>query len=258
MNSTPHPVMPIPPDDPDRNLVLALPHVGVVGHTYTILLTGEDTAGRYTLIDMHVPSGGGPPPHRHDFEEMFTVLDGETEITFCGVTSIARAGETVNVPANAPHAFTNGSDHPRKGAVHVLASRPGKVLPGGRNPVGRPDAVTPSARRGSRGSVHRQSPGARPAIPDRATSRALRTRIQHAVGRSPDGAAPPPLRPRGKAVTTSTSPPRLRAAGVRQSESRRPRWLRVHAPTRMQVSTCALVASQDCCKYVAGAVRTTA
>ena len=109
----------IPPDDPRRQLAVArpdedqaLPHVGLVGDTYTILLTGEDTAGRYTLIDMHVPPGGGPPPHRHDFEEMFTVLEGEVELTFRGEHMVARAGETVNVPANAPHAFTNASGQP--------------------------------------------------------------------------------------------------------------------------------------------------
>jgi quercetin dioxygenase-like cupin family protein len=108
---------PIPPDDVRRELARArpdedeaLPHFGVVGDTYTILLTGQDTAGRYTLIDMHVPPGGGPPPHRHDFEEMFTVLEGEIELTFRGATSTARAGQTVNVPANAPHAFRNSSD----------------------------------------------------------------------------------------------------------------------------------------------------
>jgi quercetin dioxygenase-like cupin family protein len=60
----------------------------------SILLSGEDTAGRYTLIDMHVPPGGGPPPHRHDFEEMFTVLEGQIEITFRGATSVAGGGET--------------------------------------------------------------------------------------------------------------------------------------------------------------------
>jgi hypothetical protein len=65
----------IPADDPNRNLTLAwaddnLPHIGLVGDTYTILVTGKDTAGRYCLIDMHIPPGGGPPPHRHDFEEM--------------------------------------------------------------------------------------------------------------------------------------------------------------------------------------------
>jgi quercetin dioxygenase-like cupin family protein len=63
---------------------------------------------------MHVPPGGGPPPHRHDFEEMFTVLDGEVQVTFRGETLVARAGETINVPANAPHAFTNAADTPSR------------------------------------------------------------------------------------------------------------------------------------------------
>jgi quercetin dioxygenase-like cupin family protein len=112
---------PVPPDDLSRKLTVArpdsdqrLPHIGLVGDTYTILVTGDDTKGKYTLIDMHVPPGGGPPPHRHDFEEMFTVLDGEVQVTFRGQTLTARAGETVNVPANAPHAFTNATDTPSR------------------------------------------------------------------------------------------------------------------------------------------------
>jgi quercetin dioxygenase-like cupin family protein len=107
---------PLPPDDSQRHLTVArpdedkgLPHFGLVGDTYTVLVTGDDTAGKYTLIDMHVPPGGGPPPHRHDFEEMFTVLEGEVELTFRGQHLVAKAGETVNVPANAPHSFRNAS-----------------------------------------------------------------------------------------------------------------------------------------------------
>ena len=91
-----------------------LPHVGVVGDTYTILLSGEDTNGHYCLIDMHVPPDGGPSPHRHDFEETFTVLEGEIEVTFRSEKSTLRAGETANVPANAPHSFTNASDAPAR------------------------------------------------------------------------------------------------------------------------------------------------
>src|SRR6202051_1679738 len=63
---------------------------------------------------MHVPPGGGPPPHRHDFEEMFTVLDGEIELTFRGVSTVAAAGVTINVPANAPHVFRNVSEQPAR------------------------------------------------------------------------------------------------------------------------------------------------
>jgi quercetin dioxygenase-like cupin family protein len=112
---------PIPPDDLSRALTIArpeedqsLPHIGLVGDTYTILVTGRDTAGKYTLIDMHVPPGGGPPPHRHDFEEMFSVLDGQVQVTFRGVSMVLSAGQTINVPANAPHAFTNASDTPAR------------------------------------------------------------------------------------------------------------------------------------------------
>lgn len=106
---------PIPADDQHRTLAIANPddpalrHVAVAGGTYTVLLGGVQTAGRYTLIDMLVPPGGGPPPHRHDFEEMFTLLEGELAFTFRGATSTVRAGTTVNIPANAPHSFVNTS-----------------------------------------------------------------------------------------------------------------------------------------------------
>jgi uncharacterized cupin superfamily protein len=59
---------------------------------------------------MHIPPNGGPPPHRHDFEESFILLDGEIEATFRGTKSTARAGETIHIPANAPHQFRNVSD----------------------------------------------------------------------------------------------------------------------------------------------------
>jgi quercetin dioxygenase-like cupin family protein len=106
----------IPADDPKRYLTIArpnedgdLPHIGLVGDTYTILVSGKDTAGRYCLIDMLIPPGGGPGPHRHNYEEMFTLLEGEVEFTFRGEKLVVRAGETVNIPANAPHFFRNVS-----------------------------------------------------------------------------------------------------------------------------------------------------
>ncbi|MDE1177394.1 MAG: cupin domain-containing protein [Edaphobacter sp.] len=108
----------IPADDLARSLVVkdveTAMHLGLVGDTYTVLLRGEDTAGRHCLIDMYVPPGGGPPPHRHDFEESFTLLEGELEFTFRGEKQRARAGVTVHVPANAPHMFRNVGDGPAR------------------------------------------------------------------------------------------------------------------------------------------------
>ena len=107
---------PVPPDDLTRTLASAnpdhegkLPHIGLVGDTYTITIDGDDTKGRFCVVDMHIPPGGGPGPHRHDFEETFIVLNGEIEATFRGKKSLIYAGETVNIPANAPHMFHNMS-----------------------------------------------------------------------------------------------------------------------------------------------------
>ena len=104
----------IPADDLRRMLTVARPeadasltHIGLVGDTYTILLRGKDTAGRYCLIDMQVPAGGGPGPHRHDFEETFSVLEGAIEAMFRGEKRTVSKGETIHIPANAPHQFHN-------------------------------------------------------------------------------------------------------------------------------------------------------
>jgi quercetin dioxygenase-like cupin family protein len=106
----------LPADDLSRNLIVAqpdknenLPHIGLVGDTYTILLSGDDTAGRFCLIDMSIPPEGGPGPHRHDFEETFILVEGEMEATFRGKKTTVRAGDTVHIPANAPHQFHNSS-----------------------------------------------------------------------------------------------------------------------------------------------------
>lgn len=111
----------LPPDDLKRNMTIAqidkdqsLRHIGLVGDTYTITISGDATAGRFSVIDMHIPPGGGPPPHRHDFEETFILLEGEIEATFGGKKSIVRAGDTVNIPANAPHQFHNASSQPTR------------------------------------------------------------------------------------------------------------------------------------------------
>lgn len=108
----------IPPDNPDRNLTLAqpeqMPHIGLLGSTYTITVAGEATGGRYSIIDMCVLPGGGPPPHRHDFEETFIVLEGELQATFRGQRLVVRAGETLHIPANAPHQFRNSSAVPAR------------------------------------------------------------------------------------------------------------------------------------------------
>jgi quercetin dioxygenase-like cupin family protein len=117
---TPRGASAIPADDLRRKLTAVqpddnkLPHLSVAGDTYTVLVSGNDTSGRHCLIDMYIPPGGGPPPHRHNFEETFTMLEGEIALVFRGEKLMARAGATVNIPANAPHSFKNASSRPAR------------------------------------------------------------------------------------------------------------------------------------------------
>jgi quercetin dioxygenase-like cupin family protein len=112
---------PLSPDDLTRQLKFAqpdtdptLPHIGHVGNTYTVTVSGDDTNGRFSVLDMHITPGGGPPPHRHDFEETFILLEGELQATFRGSKLVLRAGDTVNIPANAPHQFVNAASTPAR------------------------------------------------------------------------------------------------------------------------------------------------
>lgn len=106
--------------------------LSLVGDTYTILISGADTQGRYCLIDMLVPDGGGPPPHRHDFEETFILIDGELSFTFRGATQTVKAPASINIPANAPHQFKNVSGK----TAHILC----QCAPAGQEPRSiRPD-----------------------------------------------------------------------------------------------------------------------
>ena len=125
------PNSPLPPDDLSRSLTHARPdsdpallHLSVIGDTYTTLIATRDTGGRFCLIDMHIPPGGGAPPHRHDFDEMFYVIDGEIEATFRGEKTTVRKGETISIPANAPHAFKNVSSTAAR--LHCLTSPGGQ------------------------------------------------------------------------------------------------------------------------------------
>ena len=115
---------PLPADDPNRKLTVAEPddpllrHILLAGDVYTIVIPGSATDGYFCVIDMLVNDGGGPVPHRHDFEEMFTLLDGELEFIFRGKTQIVKAPFTINIPSNAPHQFKNTSGK----TVHMLCT----------------------------------------------------------------------------------------------------------------------------------------
>lgn len=99
--------------------------LSVVGDTYRILLSGEQTNGSYAVIDMLVPPGGGPGPHAHkDMQEMFYVVEGEIDFKMEGGTYKAKKGSFVNIPlGGAVHCFKNTTND----IAHLLCT----VVPAG-------------------------------------------------------------------------------------------------------------------------------
>lgn len=148
----------IPPDDREHNLTLAqpenLPHIGLVGDTYTITLTGDDTAGRFCVIDMHIPPGGGPPPHRHDFEETFILLEGEVEANLprqeVDRARWRHAEHSCQRSPSVSQRFNRAGTY----ALYLFSSGTGKILHGGWG-TGRDAYDTPAeARRKGAGRIH--------------------------------------------------------------------------------------------------------
>jgi len=104
----------LPADDLSRSLTIAnpdgvdVPHISVAGGTYTILVSGAQTAGRYCLVDMLVPDGGGPPPHIHSREdEVYLIKRGTFQFFMDGICLQAEPGATVYMPKGHTHGFKN-------------------------------------------------------------------------------------------------------------------------------------------------------
>src|SRR5947209_5108561 len=106
-----HPVLNAPPQGRT---------IAVVGDVYRFLATGEDTNGKYALLEALVGPGGGPPPHVHSREEEgFYVLEGEITFTVNGERVVATAGTFANMPVGTPHSFKNETDRPARMLISV-------------------------------------------------------------------------------------------------------------------------------------------
>jgi quercetin dioxygenase-like cupin family protein len=81
---------------------------------------GDDIGARVSVIAVDAAPGRGPSLHRHPYEAVFVVLEGEATFTLGEEQRVARAGEVVVAPVGVPHAFTNtGSTPLRQVDVHV-------------------------------------------------------------------------------------------------------------------------------------------
>lgn len=78
----------------------------IPGAIFHFLAKGEDTAGRYSLMEIHVKAGNEPPAHTHLREDdVYFILKGEMRFEVGGQVLHAKPGDHVYLPKDVPHAF---------------------------------------------------------------------------------------------------------------------------------------------------------
>lgn len=84
------------------------------GSLMTFLATGEETQGKFALIEAVSRKGNAPPPHIHHREdESFYVLEGEMTVSVGDRTIKATSGTMVFLPRGVVHSFAIESDELR-------------------------------------------------------------------------------------------------------------------------------------------------
>jgi mannose-6-phosphate isomerase-like protein (cupin superfamily) len=73
-----------------------------------------------SMIFVDAAPGGGPALHRHDYDEVFVVHEGQATMTVGEQQLEVGAGDIVVVPAGRPHAFVNsGAGRLRQIDIHL-------------------------------------------------------------------------------------------------------------------------------------------
>ena len=82
--------------------------------------SGVELGAGVSIIVIDTPPGRGPSLHRHRYEEVFVLREGEVTFTLGDEERVARAGDIVVVPPDTPHGFVNTGEVPlAMVAIHV-------------------------------------------------------------------------------------------------------------------------------------------
>jgi quercetin dioxygenase-like cupin family protein len=78
---------------------------------WVVLVHGDDTGGRYSLMHETLPKGSGAPPHKHTWsDEHFYILEGSLTFLVGDEIREGHKGDFVFVPRNTRHAFRVDSE----------------------------------------------------------------------------------------------------------------------------------------------------
>jgi len=114
MSATQQPVFPAPGSTPFVKTRDDAPAYWAEDILWIALASGDDTGGRWSMLEEVCPKGSGAPPHLHAWsDETFYVIDGAVTFLIEGRTTTVGIGAFVVVPRGTVHGFCVDSDQAR-------------------------------------------------------------------------------------------------------------------------------------------------
>ncbi|MFZ2990703.1 cupin domain-containing protein [Ideonella sp.] len=86
----------------------------VLGTEVRFLCRATDTDSRFSMMEVMLPLGAGPPPHHHDWDEAYYIADGEVLFQLGSQAHRVAAGDFVYAPAGTVHAFQGLAETPSR------------------------------------------------------------------------------------------------------------------------------------------------
>ncbi len=91
-----------------------VPPLNVLGTQVRFLCEGSRTRSAWSLMEVTLPQGSGPPPHHHSWDEAYFVIAGEVQFNVGGESFSATAGAFVYTPGDVVHGFSGASLQPAR------------------------------------------------------------------------------------------------------------------------------------------------
>ena len=92
----------------------------VLGMPLRFLCDGEVAEGEWSLMEEDIPLGLGAPPHRHDWDEAYYVIEGALDFEIDGKPVRIGPGDFAYLPRNTVHGFKGASPSPARVLIFAV------------------------------------------------------------------------------------------------------------------------------------------
>ena len=88
--------------------------MGVLGTNVRFLLEAAKTDNNFSLMEVELPKGGGPPPHEHPWDEAYYVIDGDVWFLVGDKEMVVSGGDFLYAPGGVVHSFKGAGENPAR------------------------------------------------------------------------------------------------------------------------------------------------